>query len=412
MANAMAARFVRLTDVGLSSGVNFLLGTALARGADPNRFGFYSFLLLGYLLVLYLTRAVVGEGALLLAVDNHDLGRLTSLATSTALGVGISCMVLAIPLTFFVTGQSRMVTMVVVVTLPLVAIQDACRYLLLAMARHGIAAASDGIWLLVAAAGIIIVPPDELIVVVLIWAVGGFVATAIALVAIGWSRPSVGLVRAWLARIGAGRLGALVSDNVITFATSLLFSITTATLLDLATLGMIRKALVVLGPVSVLNNALTVMLLADRGLGVLTMRRCLGVGGLSAIPALIWGAVLMGPAAGLGKLLAGPGWEEAKVYVPALCVYLSLQAIALVAMIVIKRLGNPTGTARLRAITLGFQTLAVLIGTADGGPGVVAGLVLAWLLLAVLAMIVLRSQLQRIAQRPGRAGTSAELPRA
>lgn len=209
------ARMVQgVASQGLYSLSNVALVVAVARTASSAEFGAFSIAWALATLVIQVLRAGVGET---LAVTDPDRGRDAMGASLLASAVLAAGMVVA---STFMSGHLSGWTLAMAAAVPLLAVQDATRFIAFATHRPDVAVTSDAVWLAMQAVGwtvAIIAGLGTVGVLFAVWAAGAATATLVARRRIGLPSLSGGI--AWGRRHGR-MASALAVDTVLGLAPS------------------------------------------------------------------------------------------------------------------------------------------------------------------------------------------------
>jgi len=383
----LGQRILRLSDQGLSSLSNFILSVGLARALAPREFGFVSLVVLTSIALMSVTRGTVGE-VMLVHVARDQSGTSVPLAggLKVALLIGSSAMLIGGIFVAFAPPNLKIAVLLITLAFPLIAVQDALRYAFLSKQQSGRACLIDATWVVVCAPAVAV--GGSATTMTEAWLLGAFLSMLLGLGATYTAWRTTHSIGAWIRYAGAPCIKGLLADNLLTVLTSVLFSAATLMALDLSSLGLLRKALVPLAPVAVVNTSLAVLLLPERGFASAGRRRLLmiGVGSVAAAP--LWGGLLLATGPVSGPLLVGSDWPSVRGYVAGLSLYLGLQALVFVAIIGLKHSSHPFRASAVRMAALFMQTALVLAGSyVSRVNGAIAGLLTAWAVMVPIAWL-------------------------
>jgi O-antigen/teichoic acid export membrane protein len=370
-------------DQALSSLTNFGLGILVARTVTPVGFGAFSISFATYTLLLGATRAIASEP---LVVRYSDSQRSTwrsgvESATGTAVVIGTLAGAVCIAAGAVTGGAFRSALVPLGLMLPGLLVQDTWRYAFFAQHRPAAAFFNDMVWTCFQAIAVAIVflagRPNVSWFVIAWGGAGALTACAGALQAgivprprevMGWLRSQRDLAPRYLAEFGA-RNGA---QTGIVYAA--------ASLSGLAAAGALRAGQIVLGPPNILNMGLTGAAIPEavralrrsrRHLWRLTQLLSLAI----ALPALLWGAVVLALPDDVGRALLGASWEPAQAVLVPLTLALAASGALTGPTVGLRALADARRSLRARLITGMMSFGGGLVGTVIGGaPGAATGL--------------------------------------
>ncbi len=379
-------------DQILSSATNFLLGVLVARSTSAVGLGEWALVFWTYLLLLNLARST---GAQPLIVQASAAGpEVWRAAVRAVTGLGLTMGIIAalviapIGLLLGASGQSAVV---LALGLPVLLVQDAYRYGLVAAGRARAAFASDLVWALVmvaelgivAAAGIDLTVPG----IVLIWVIGG-AGGALAGVVTSGIRPDVRQSRSWLREHRVLATGFAVGSMVDTLAqTAIQYAL--ALVAGLATVGAIRGALLLLSPILVTYQGLLLVagpearrVLASRPARL--PRYLASFGLLLAAGAVVGGLVALLLPPEVGRQIVGETRDATAEILPLMVVATTLRLVAGGSSIGLVALGAAMATARVSIWTSALMIVFVVAGAAWlGAVGAAGGFALGYLVSSI-----------------------------
>lgn len=130
-------------DQAIASGSNILLTVLVARAETPPEFGYFAMAYAGYLFMLGITRAVVGE-VLLIRFHGRQAQAWASSALAASGFIGLLFCLLALCVSM-VTGSQAV--LILALAGPLLAVQETLRQLAMAMDSTRALLVNDGLWL-------------------------------------------------------------------------------------------------------------------------------------------------------------------------------------------------------------------------------------------------------------------------
>ena len=366
-----------IADQGLSSLTNFVLFVAAARVLDVEAFGAFAVALAGYLFAAGLARAVCGE-ILIIKHSASGAADRAGAALGGALGLGLASGLLALVAAGFADQTLRLALLALALLLPGLLVQDALRYLFIALSRPNLAFANDLVWALlqvVLVGAVLFAGRDGVVELIAAWGVAALLAALVGLVqlrtwprldlAIGWFREHgpiwpryltefVATVGAWqITLLGLGAVGGLTL------------------------LGGLRAAQVLYGPLHVVNYGARLAVVPegvrDRAAGAAGLTRTVSrAAGAMASVAVIWTvAVVMLPDS-LGRMLLGDSWAEAAEVALPFGLFMVLQALIGAAVIGL-RIVVAAGASLRAALQTALVLVALAVGCAATGNIVAVG---------------------------------------
>lgn len=370
-------------DQGVSSLVTLALTVAVARGADPREFGFFSLALMVSTILQSLNRAAVSDPLTIrFSARTEDEVRAAarqSLASSALLGAGFGALMAVSGL---MLGSSIGIALVAFgLCAPLVALQEGCRLAFLAMGRSRAMFVIDLIWLStmgVAVAVVMTTADGGLVEMTASWGLGALVS---CLVALRWLRvrPAVRGVRPWL-RSHRDLSSPLVLDQVTMLAGSQATIWAVGATVGVAGLGALRVVQVAFGPLTTAFTAVwlvavpeLVRITAHSAARTTVAARRLSVAmGLLAMSAGL-GVWLM--PTNVGRALFGESWILASEIVIPMAFVLAATGAQTGWIVAAKALELGRGLVRARSVTTGATAVVGVAGASIHGlRGAVVGM--------------------------------------
>lgn len=360
---AHVRRLVSLGDQVLSGASNFLTVALVARSTTPHGFGHFALAYAVLVALLALVRGVWGTPISLAGSPRGSLDEAERYLSAALLSAPIMMVVIAGPTLLITRGDNWRVVVLVALAAPLVYGQDLCRFAAVSAERPGVAAASDGTWLVAVALGYIFQPTAY--AALSIWLAGAGVGLLIAMLALRL-RPRL--------RLGVRALRSWHSTGVGVAVMNVSLQVGSYIVLALATIAVgassaaaLRGASSVMAPVNTLIGFMSLGLLPM--LHRLPEHRQFGM--VARIAALIfsltaaWCAVLLVLPPSVGRLLLGDTWPLARHILPWTSLEYLLLVVGTTAM-----LGLQVRQVRRLLVKVGIGSVALMVSS-----GVVAALV-------------------------------------
>jgi O-antigen/teichoic acid export membrane protein len=392
-----------MADQTISSATNFLILWLAARHSGIERFGLFSVAFTVYIVALWVTRSLVGEPFTIRHTPSPpaELTRAGRQAVGAAILLG--CLIglpMAAP-ALLVEGWS--VALVLTgLSLPALLAQDTYRYVLIASGKVRAAALNDAFWLaaqLPAVAWILWSgAPVE-------WLLAAFGLGAAAAAALGAHqagvRPDPAGGPAWLR--GSANLGLPYLVELLgVYGAGQLALLGLAAVGEVAAVGRLRAALLLLSPVTVLCAGLFLVgapeAMRIRHRNLRQLPRFLIVLSSSAIAVAAWAGALFLVPDRSGQLLLGGNWLRGTEVLASVTLMTLATIFVMAGMLGLRAIDAVRATLPLRLLALPVFALATLGGVkAAGAQGAAAGLAAASALSAVLTWVAFRRALRNLA---------------
>ena len=307
-------RLVSLGDQVLSGASNFLTVALVARSTSPNGFGHFALAYAVLLVLLTLVRGVWGTPISLAGSPRGSLDEAQRYLSAALVAAPIMMSLIAGPTLLLTRGDNWPVVVLVSVAAPIVCGQDLCRFAAVSADRPGVAAASDGTWLVAVALGYVVQPGPYAALGV--WVAGAGAGLLVAMVSLRL-RPQMRLgaraLRSWHST-GVGVAVLQVSVQVATYAVLVLATVAVGA----SSAAALRGASSVMAPVNTLLGFMSLGLLPT--VNRLRTHRQLGLVARIAAAILlltaVWCAVLLLMPPSVGGLLLGETWPLARQILP------------------------------------------------------------------------------------------------
>jgi len=317
-----------LTDQSLSSLTNFAMGILAARELGPEAFGVFSVAFATYNLAQGASRSISSEPFVVRYshVPDDDPGPAMSRAAGAALAAGALGAVGCLAASFLLHNELQDAFVALAIVLPGLMLQDYWRFSFFARGHGKAAFLNDLVWAAVLFPSLAFLMANGLASprsFILIWGVSGLVA-AIAGLAQTRVVPRPHEFPTWLREqrdLAPRFAGEFVgSSGLLQIALYLIGAIA-----GLATLGILRAAVMLLGPLTILFQGIRLFAVPE---GVKTARagvgRLLGfalvIGAALFVGAIGWGIAIMLISQDFGVWLLKDSWEPAREIVLILAV--------------------------------------------------------------------------------------------
>jgi O-antigen/teichoic acid export membrane protein len=393
---------VGVTDQLLSSGSNFVATIVAARYLDADGFGYFALAMLSYTLTLGAVRALCGEALLVRPGDDfvHRRDR-AGRATGAAVWVGVAASAIFAMASVLGDGEMARTFAVLALAAPGLVLQDTLRYVAFSRGEPKAALLSDAIWFIgmVVCFGAVIRWADPTAALMLAaFAIPGLVGGAVQAVR-DRIVPRLGAELSWILtnRDLSFRyaLDYLSAAGAAQLASYLLVAVAGA-----ASLGAIRGAQTLFGPVNILYTGASIVLVPE---GRIAVHRSRGALTRMAVAASIALAVV---SAGLltiylalspsqGQLILGSTWDAAvSLVVPVGLASLAGSAAA-GPLAGLRSLGAASTILRIRLLTIPATVLLPVAGALIGDArGLAYGIAAASVVQAVWAWVGYRQAMR------------------
>lgn len=403
-----------LVDQALSSVTNFALAILVARSVSAREFGAFTLVLAAYAIMLGSSRALTTEAFVVRfsAVDEATHRQATKTVTGAVLLVGILFAVLTALAASLLSGTLRAAFVPLAVTVPLLLLQDSWRQVFFAAGKPAQAAANDLVWATAQAVfyvALFMVTEPQAPGLLYAWGAAAGVAAAFGL----WqsrSVPDPSRARDWWRahRDLSGRFA--IEHATISSAMHATFYGISA-IAGLTAAGVIRGAQVILGPITLLIQAVTFIAVPEgvraKEQSLARLKKgCMAISAVATTAALAWGAVALMLPERVGEALLGESWPGARAVLPALSVAWAGMCAAAGPLTGIRAMGAARVSLRVMAVSSPVTLLATLFGAfVAGASGAAAGFAFGGVVQATLAWLafgrVLRGGARRFLRSSG-----------
>jgi O-antigen/teichoic acid export membrane protein len=351
-----------LGDQVLSGASNFLTVALVARSMSPHGFGHFALAYALLLALLILVRGGWGTPISLAGSPPGSIDAARGFVSAAFLTAPIMIALVAVPTLAVTHGENLPIVLLVAFAAPIVCSQDLCRFAAVSADRAGVAALSDGIWLVAVALGYASHPgPHSALVIWLAGASTGLVVAMVMLRVRPRLRLGVRALRSW----HSTGVGVAVLNVSLQVGSYVVLSLATV-VVSASAAAALRGASSVMAPVNTLIGFMSLGLLPV--VHRLPARRQFGM--VTRIAALIfaltaaWCTVLLLMPSNVGRLLLGDTWPLARHILP----WTSLEYVLLVV--------GTTAMVGLQARQVG--RLLVYVGVAAAALMVSSGVVAAF----------------------------------
>lgn len=384
-----------LADQVVSSVSNLLLLSLVARQVPAAAFGDFVLLYGYYVLAYQLAQTTLTEPVLVrFPKDAKQAAVVLRDVSGMAALTGALAAVLLIPFSMAVLGGFGAAAAALAVVLPALLVQDALRMGFIAGGRARQALLNDTVW--ACTQGVLVCAvlrfTTELGWLVMAWGVAGVAAALLAMAQAGVT-PRLSAARDWWRAYGDLARPYFVEAVALTLS-SYGALVVVARICDSATVGALRAAEILFGPVNL-------MIFAGRWIAIGELSRLVAVGSRRLVRAVVlvslglggacavFGALVLLMPDGLGRWLFGDSWRAAAALLPGYVLCRIAQGAAIGPSAGLRALQRVNAQFRIRvaAAVLAFG-LCVGGAAAGGAQGAVAGLLAAAVLVLALMTIV------------------------
>ena len=310
-----------LLDQIISAGTNAALSFIVANSVDETSFGGFAVAFTVFSLAIGLSRAFSTSPLAIRfsGAADGDYRAAAGAAVGTAVTMGLLGSVIALVGGLVTGGVAGQALIALAVVLPGLLAQDAWRYVFIAAGRPSAAVLNDGLWAVVQIAAVVALVELGASTIGLLILAWGVSAAAAALLGVrqGGSWPHVRRARGWI-REHRDLTGYVAAE----FATLQFLNqgalLVIASIGSLATIGALRGAQVLLGPVTILSVAafgFAVPELSRRRAWLTPRQWLMWAGGMSigvASLGLVWGLIFFFSPDVVGSTLLGSTWPGTK----------------------------------------------------------------------------------------------------
>jgi hypothetical protein len=362
-------------DQALSSFTNFALAVLVAHESAPRTFGLFALLFAAYCVVLGVSRAICCEPLTVRFSDSSQAAwrRGASLATGSALIIGLVSGGLCVVVGLFSGSQSGVLILVFGLSMPALLLQDTWRYAFSTAGRSHYSFMNDAVYAVVLTPMLLILVLTGGTAVSTLVAAWGVAALAAATFGIWQARllPTPRGVLAWC------RLQSDLAPRYLVEFLALagecqmvLFGI--AALTTLAGVAAIRGGLLLLGPLNIVMYAAMLSAVPEAVRLLQSGRKrlevaCVAVSMGLALMTLLWAALVLWLPSSVGRELVGPVWTSARPVVLPLGLGLAAIGILTGAGVGLRALADSRRSLRARMVVSPIIMISVLVGALARG---------------------------------------------
>ena len=366
-----------LGDQAVSSMTNFVVGVFVARELGVAAFGVFSLAWVTYGVLLNVSRGLATDPLVVRysGVSTADWKTATSRAAGTAIAVGAAFAVVSALAGLALGGTLGSAFVALAVVAPGMLLQDSWRFAFFANGQGHKAFVNDVVWA-VAMVPLLLLASAHGTVQGFVVAWGG---ASLLAAGCGWLQsgivPHFAGVTQWLRQ--HKELGSrYLVENVSNSGASQLRMYGLGAIAGLADVGAIRGAELLLGPFLALLMGLNLVAVPEaarvlRDAPERLSRFCLTLGGVQAVAAATWGAILLfGVPDALGRLVLDDVWAHAEPLILPVSLSVTGAGIVAGAAAGLRALGAAPRSLRAQLVAsagyLGFGLVGALLGGAVG----------------------------------------------
>jgi O-antigen/teichoic acid export membrane protein len=382
-----------LVDQVLSSATNFALTVFVARAAFGADFGAFAIVLTTYLLAAGVGQGVVSQpfAARYSAAAEPGARAAVAAATGAALAVGAVLGAACLAASIFTPGPLAGQLLVLGISMPGLLLQDAWRFIFVALGRPERAAVNDGAWALVQAAAFALLLSTghgSPIALLIAW---GLAAAAGAVLGCVQARgaPSPLSALAW-ARAERGVASGFVAQAVVIRGAGQLLYTFIALVAGLGASGTVRGAQVLFGPLTLMYQGLLLAAVPEsvrklRSSPAAFARFTRWVSVAATLTAVGWSAIVLTLPGWLGSQALGATWDGARPLLPAVAVQIVAVGISIGPQVGLRAKGAAGRCLRIDAVQALLLLAAGVAGARlQGGYGAAVGIAAATAAAAVV----------------------------
>lgn len=372
-----------LLDQSFSSASNFALTFLAARTLHPREFGGFTLAFAAYLIALGVSRACSSEPLTLRYTTAPQREREDAFRSSTgsAILVGVAAGSLMALAAVFAPGPIRRALVGMAPFLPGLLLQDAWRFGFFAAGSGSKATLNDGIWsalLVLFLVPIIITEQQSTTWFAAAWGLSGSAAGLFGTVQ-ARSTPRVRSALQWWRNHG-DLVPRYAGEFVASFGTGQAALYCMAGIVGLASVGGLRSAHVLLGPLNV--AFMGIVLFAEpeavrrRSDSAQALRPfCVAISvGLAAL-SLVWLGLLLHLPGDMGEQLLRQGWRPGRMFAAPAAIALAGSGVVTGAILGLRAIADPIRSFRARIVQSGLILIGASVGsTVAGGVGGAWGL--------------------------------------
>jgi O-antigen/teichoic acid export membrane protein len=377
-----------LADQALSSLTNFVLGIAVARTVDPAGFGAFSLVFVAFLIGMNVARPLALDPLAVRYSGPADdrWRRAAAAATGLVLIVGLVGSLVCLPVVAFSEGITRQGFFALALTFPGLLVQDAWRFVFFSVARGRAAFLNDLAMTLILIPLIVALssrPDPSVFAFVLAWGGAATMAAVVGRIQAGFW-PQLRLAQSWL-RENRDLSAPLVTQRAAWVGQGQVSVYTIAAVSSLATVGTLRGAELVLGPVSVVSQGVGLMAVPEgvrilaRSVGALVSAcRVLAVGLLAVT--IVWAVLVLAIPESIGVQILGEMWPLARAILVPITIATAGYSLMTGALVGVLVLADARRYLRIGLAVSGVTLVAMTAGAAaeDAAGAAIGACVAMW----------------------------------
>lgn len=361
-----------LLDAGSSSLGNVTAGVLAAQCLSTSEFGAFSTGILIALLGTGLSKALNADGLTLRysASSINERRSAASLATGSALLTGLTLGAITYAASLMITAPDLSRTLAcLALAFPGLTLQDSVRWASYVLDRPGIAWLNSVTWTILAVftLSVLRVHSPSPATLILAWGFTALGGLAFGLARLG-IRPKVTVGFAWLVEVRSISLGSS-TDYSLTQASSQIATLIVGSIAGLPAMGLLRKAQLPVSGAQVLQAGMisylqpTLVRLVAQGewkrARKRTMVAAVGVAGVS----ILLGVLVLALPSSLMSGAIGPGWEQARLFVPMVAAQASAAGVSGAYGPLLRALGELNYQVRSKALVTPVIVVMVVVAS-------------------------------------------------
>lgn len=364
-----------IADQALSSLTNFALGVLVARSVGARGFGAFSLAFATYLLAMGVGRAIACEPLVIRFPDSDRVAweREARAAAGASLAIGAVIGAVVAIGGVLLGGSAGSALLHVSPFLPSLLLQDCWRFIFFAQRDGKKAFVNDLVWAgaqVVGVTTVLVLDLESAGALIVAWAGGASLAAVFGAFQTGL-RPSVQSARSWMRShkdLWPRFLGEFAARSGVNSGALYI----TSMIAGLVEGGALRAGQVLLGPVNIINQGVTMVSMAESTRLIRrpereVLRALVAISLAIAVPALLWGGALTALPDRWGRELLGATWSEASDVLVPLSVSLAALGVQTGPLIGLRAMQDAERSFRLRLWTGVLVLCGVAVGAWAGG---------------------------------------------
>ena len=317
-----------IADQAVSSLTNAGVTILAARAVSAPDYGAFALVFSIYTFVQAVSQGIAGQVVIIRYSAADGAGRREGAGHASACAVGLGLLAAAglAGAGLLLPAPISTACLAAAVVLPFVLLQDMWRTVLICDGRPKAAFVNDAVWAVTqfaVIAAVAVLGRPTLMSFLLAWGLAG-AASAVLGVRQSGVRPRLRGTRAWLRSHRDLNVSSTVNALAVLGAAQLSF-VLLASAGSIETLGAIRGAQTLLGPLNVIGFALSAFAVPEIVRRPFDRRWFLGaaiaISGVLVVVDLVWGGVLLALPDGVGHMLLGDTWGQAEAALPGMVAF-------------------------------------------------------------------------------------------